>query len=263
LPAKRQKGSTHKLKPKKSASPLAERKQRKTKREPPSPSQRPIKLEPPSSPPRLSKKKTPLTKPAPVQPQHGTPIAAIPFPPPAQAEIHCPFPLLRLENPPGKNHCFFNATVQLLRLLPEARFFFHQAYLYLPAARDRLGWTHDLGALFAEEGTGRVGSVDPMRKAAYFPHAECAVREESCPGRAPQHDGPSGDARTATASGGGRTVNVLSDFLHLQQPSPRANQRTPPLTPIHLQRCRVAVQDIQGGRAPQHCAQEGMLNLWL
>jgi hypothetical protein len=78
--------------------------------------------------------------------------------------------LLRLENPPGKNHCFFNATVQLLRLLPEARFFFHQVYLYLPAARDRLGWTHDLGALFAEEGTGRVGSVDPMRKAAYFPH---------------------------------------------------------------------------------------------
>jgi uncharacterized UBP type Zn finger protein len=34
-----------------------------------------------------------------------------------------------LENPPGKMHCFFNATVQLLRVLPEARIFFQRAYV--------------------------------------------------------------------------------------------------------------------------------------
>jgi hypothetical protein len=70
-------------------------------------------------------------------------------------------------------HCFFNATVQLLRVLPEARVFFQRAYVtYRTApllASDRLSWSRDLGQLLTNEGTSREGSVAGMRAASYFP----------------------------------------------------------------------------------------------
>jgi hypothetical protein len=60
--------------------------------------------------------------------------------------------------------------MQLLRAIPEARFFFYQAYIRPSAgARDRLRWAHDVGELFDEEGTGKIGSVLSMREASYFP----------------------------------------------------------------------------------------------
>jgi hypothetical protein len=78
-----------------------------------------------------------------------------------------------LENPPGKMHCFFNATVQLLRVLPEASVFFQRAYVTYRATSlldsDRLGWSRDLGRLLTNEGTSREGSVAGIRAASYFP----------------------------------------------------------------------------------------------
>jgi hypothetical protein len=78
---------------------------------------------------------------------------------------------LPLENK-SQTNCFFNATAQILRLLPEARFFFYQAYHHPPAAvANHLAWARDLGKLFDKEGPAKKSpeSVVSMRNAAYFP----------------------------------------------------------------------------------------------
>jgi hypothetical protein len=189
LPAKRLKDSSKKLKATRS-SPKSKRTRRKTKLEPPSPN-KPVKLEPPSSPPLLAKrtptakpvppplvKKIPKTKLAPSAPQRAAVVP--PLQPPTRVEPRCPFPLLRLENP-TLTHCFFNATVQLLRVLPEANVFFRRAHLIVPAsAQDRLGWARDLGKLIAEEGTGRQGAVAGMRAKPYFPSQLREGQQDAC-----------------------------------------------------------------------------------
>lgn len=130
-----------------------------------------IKIEPPTSPQLQTLRATEIRPPTAVAPPAKTPLGSTSRQPPEQAPPQCPFPVLPLANPQHTD-CFFNAVVQFLRVVPEAKAFFNRAYLHLPAALpadDPLRWSRDMGELLANEGKTTSSTVSAMRRSPYFP----------------------------------------------------------------------------------------------